>query len=733
MIVAGLVVAVAAFRPMLQDLPCRRLAGFTLGLLLASAALERWSSLVIVPASADTRVLLDAFVLETPARRGVELRFDAEVRVVDGPADARPRRARLSWRDAPLAPRVGERWRLVVRLAPLADTHNFAGPEPARAALRDGVHVAGRVLPATLNARLALAPASIDTTRARIASRIGEAVADPDAAGLLAALAVGITDGVSAEQWRVFNATGTTHLVAISGLHVTLFALLAFAGARFAWRWLPPARRVQRETFASCAGLAAAGGYSLLAGLSVPTQRTWLMLLIFAAARLGARAAGPARTWGAAMIVVLLADPFAPLAAGFWLSFTAVGVLLLLDHAALLRPAPSLPARARQALRLQLAVMLLLAPFTVAVFGGLSLAGLAVNLVAIPAVSFGFVPLVLAGALTSLASPALGAPLFQLAASLYDLAWPGLVAVADAPFALWRVAPPAWWFALAFVGAGLMLLRWPLALRLSGIAAALPLICAPPRVPAEGRARIDILDAGRGASLLITTRSRVLLFDTGDSWGSGGARARQIVSSALAPLGRRIDELVLPALDPDRAAGAALLAREHGVGIIRVGGGWPGAALPARRCVEQAETVDGVRFEVLTGGPGACYCALRISTGGRALLVGGDLDAPSERALAERLGATRLASDAVIMSRHASALGSARQWIEASGAGLAIATGGIDSGSRAAALARWRSAGARILDTRADGALVVELGTNGVEILAVARRSRYPFAWRRLP
>ena len=86
----------------------------------------------------------------------------------------------------------------------------------------------GRVLPAALNARLALAHDSIDTLRARIAARIARRVADPDAAALLTALAVGLTDGMSADQWRVFNATGTTHLVAISGLHVTLFALLAF-------------------------------------------------------------------------------------------------------------------------------------------------------------------------------------------------------------------------------------------------------------------------------------------------------------------------------------------------------------------------------------------------------------------------------------------------------------------------------------------------------------------------
>ena len=203
--------------------------------------------------------------------------------------------------------------------------------------MRDRVHLAGRVLPAALNTRLALANTSVDTLRARIATRIADSVADPDAAALLTALAVGVTSGMSTDQWRVFNATGTTHLVAISGLHVTLFAMLAFIVARGLWRCLPFARIVDREPFAVLLGLGAAGAYSLLAGFSVPTQRTWLMLGIFALARLGARHVGAARTWSLALIAVLLLDVFAPLAAGFWLSFVAVGVILMLDSSSLVR------------------------------------------------------------------------------------------------------------------------------------------------------------------------------------------------------------------------------------------------------------------------------------------------------------------------------------------------------------------------------------------------------------
>jgi competence protein ComEC len=327
----------------------------------------------------------------------------------------------------------------------------------------------------------------------------------------------------------------------------------------------------------------------------------------------------------------------------------------------------------------------------------------------------------------------LAASCFRLAALLYQHLWPWLVAAADADLALWRVAPPAWWYALGFIGAALALWRFPTALRATALVAVLPLIWPPSRLPPPGVARIEVLDAGRGAGTLIATASRVWLFDTGDSWGSDGTRAQQVVVPALDALGRGVDELVLPALDQDRASGAALLAVERGVGTIRVGGGWSGSELRVRDCRDSVFAADRVRIELFAVGPGSGYCALRISAGAHALLVGGDLDAAAERALVARVGARRLASDALILSRHASSLGSARQWIEASGARIAIAAGGIESRSRDAALERWRHSGARIVDTRTSGALTLELRHDGLQIRASARRSRYPFAWRRLP
>jgi competence protein ComEC len=708
----------------------RQLAWLLAGMALASASTLRWQALCVPVRSADTRVLVEGVIDGVPAQEGAELRFDIDAIIVEGwPRDARSRHVRVLWREASVTPRAGERWRLLLRLAPLTDASNFSGPDTARLAFRDGVHFAGRVLPSALNARLMLANAAVDTLRARVAAHIGAAVADPDAAALLTALAVGLTDRLSTDQWRVFNATGTTHLVAISGLHITMFALVAFMVARFAWRWLPFARRVEREAFALLLGLGAAGAYALLSGFSVPAQRTWLMLALFASARIAARHVGAGRLWSLALIAVLCLDPRAPLAAGFWLSFVAVGVILMAASAA----APVSFAIVANAARLQCAVMVALAPLTFAVFGGLSLAGLAVNLVAIPLVSFVLVPLVLAGALAVFVTPGWSHLFFKTAAGLYDAIWPALTGAADWELSLWRAQPALWWFPFAMLAALVLLRRWPTSLRVSAACAVLPLVFAPARMPDPGVARVSVLDVGRGTAALVFTHSHVLLFDTGDSWNTRGTRLRRWMLPALDALGRdRIDLLVLPALDADRAEGAAALAFERQVQALLVGGGWPASSLPVRRCTDSEFRWDGVRFQSFAAGEGGRYCALRVSVGSHAILLGGDLDVAAERGLVARIAPGTLASDVVLISRQASSTASAPEWIEASAAKLAIATGGIaNSQSREVTLARWRASGAEVLDTRRAGGIELGLGTSGMRVLAVARVSRYPFVWRR--
>jgi competence protein ComEC len=688
------------------------------GQALAAWQAKEWAALRLPDPGAGSRALVEGIIEGVPEREGLALRFHLRA------ADREARLWRIQWRDAHAAPRAGERWRLLLRLAPLEEVRNFSGLDAARLAFRDGVHGGGRVLPSALNELVRLAPASVHTARARIAARVREDIANPDAAALVTALAVGLTAQVSRDQWRVFNATGTTHLVAISGLHVTLFAWLAIRLARLLWRWLPGLHHVEREPFALLLGLAAAGGYALLAGFSVPTQRTWLMLALYVASRLVARHVGAGRLWAMALILVLLTDARAPLAAGFWLSFVAVAVLL--GFAAAVR-GETAPMRLWRALRTQLAIMVALAPAGFAIFDSISLVGLAVNLVAIPVVSLVLVPLVLAGALMAWFAPGVDAPFFSMSESLYDWLWPALAWCADLGAATWRVTPSAWWYFVALPASLVWLCRWPLALRLTALCALLPLMFAP-RPQAPGTLRATVLDAGRGSAVLLRTRGHALLFDTGDAWNTRGTRLMQVVLPELDHAGiRRVDLLVLPSLDQDRARAAALLALERGLKRAIVSGGWPGSGLRVSRCRDSRWRWDGVEFSLYSQGR---HCVLRVSAGA-VLLLAGDLDAGAERALLARLPSGALASDIVLMSRQAGSSASSRQWIESTAPGLAIATGGVKAAkARAQVLERWRLNGSRILDSRQQGAIELHVDARGYEARVISS-TRYPFHWRR--
>ncbi len=703
--------------PWRRDAGIQCVAMLLAGLLWSTQHVTGWRERLPQAGGADTRLLVEGRLVSVPVRVGETLRFDLE---------DRERRWRLQWRDPHARPNVGERWRFVVRVSPLEETVNFDGLDTARFAFRDGVHAAGQVLPSRLNAPLELAVSSLHTVRARVAARIRDAVADPDAAALITALAVGLTASMSADQWRVFNATGTTHLVAISGLHVTLFSWLTYRVARRAWRRLPFRRWLEREPFALCAGLAAAGGYSLLAGFSVPTQRTWIMLAMYVLAKLASRCVGGGRLWSLAMIAVLLIDPAAPLAAGFWLSFAAVGALLLFAGVS---PMASPALRWWSVIRAQGVVMLSIAPLSFAVFGVFSLLGLLVNLIAIPVISFVFVPLVLAGTLACLFEPMLGEWVFRAVAALYDVLWPALNAAADLAPA-WRASPSPAWFVVALPALFVLLCAWPWGLRLTALAA-LPLLLTTPDPPAAGRAEIHVLDAGRGTAILVRTHSHLLLFDTGDSWGTRGSRSRDFVRPALDRLGVRVDLLVLPRLDEDRARAAAELALDERVARLLVGGGGPGSVLPVERCRDQRLSWDGVELQFLEERRGR-FCLLRVSVRGVSVLLPGDLDAAAEGRLLDRVGAPAVASNATVVGRRVSASGSSARWIESVSPGLVIATGGIaHAHSRVEVLARWGARGDRVIDTRRAGAAILVLSEQGVELRATAREARFPFAWRR--
>ncbi|MFV0601738.1 MAG: ComEC/Rec2 family competence protein [Brachymonas sp.] len=232
-----------------------------------------------------------------------------------------------------------------------------------------------------------------------------EAPSAERAAGIVAALLMGDQRAIAQPDWKVFRITGVSHLLSISGLHITLFAWLAGSMVSALWRQsarlrLPVCLWLPAPLAALWGGMALATAYAWFSGWGVPAQRTCIMLLAVTLLRTGGMAWPWQAILAAAAAAVLLIDPWALLQPGFWLSFLAVGVLFATTpsgHTACCQWHQKLKRALTGFLRTQVAIMLVWAPLSLLLFGQFSLVGLAANAVAVPLITFIVTPLVLLG------------------------------------------------------------------------------------------------------------------------------------------------------------------------------------------------------------------------------------------------------------------------------------------------------------------------------------------------
>ncbi len=153
------------------------------------------------------------------------------------------------------------------------------------------------------------------------------------------ALVIGDQSAIPDAQWRAFTRTGVNHLISISGLHVTMLAALMGWIVASLWRRLPRlTERIPARRAGLAAALLAAFAYVLLAGFQAPAQRTLYMLAVVVLAYWNQRETRPATALLWALFGVLLLDPWAVLAPGFWLSFGAMAAILSVTIGAPARP-----------------------------------------------------------------------------------------------------------------------------------------------------------------------------------------------------------------------------------------------------------------------------------------------------------------------------------------------------------------------------------------------------------
>lgn len=520
--------------------------------------------------------------------------------------------------------------------------------------------------------------------------------------GVLLALTIGLTNAISAEQWQVFTNTGTIHLISISGFHISFMAGMAYVLVGFIWRrWTFLCMRWPAQRAGAAVALLVGIIYSCLAGMSVPTERSLIMLSVFMGGILWQRQTNVWQCFNLSILAVILWDPFAPLNMSFWLSYGAVGIILyvIMD--------PELPRSQDEKklvkiafsgivwLKLQLKIFVGLLPFSLFWFYQVSVSSLWANLVAIPVTGFFVLPL----ALMSIILESIYFPLAKLCmliahwffAQLYDyLAW---ISNKHAFMIVWPLNT-VWMLCFAVLG-GLLLLApkgWPG--RYLGIIFCLPLLLSKNTLNPvnSGDVIFDLLDVGQGLASVIRTQHHVLVFDTGPQFSENLDAGKMVILPYLKNQGiRALDAVVVSHGDMDHRGGlASVLAgipvkrvfvndmriinvvHENLKKMERIGGRnlQHAANIQGQRChADIAWTWDGVTFQFLTRGldvfssTNDTSCVLKVSNGKHALLISGDLEKPGEAVLVKEY-CQALKADLIVAGHHGSKTSSSPDWID---------------------------------------------------------------------
>jgi competence protein ComEC len=667
-------------------------------------------------------VLVEGTMLDMPTRSasGILRQQMAADRINDGSGwQDFQGKIRLSWYDTLPQAGPGERWQLAVRLK---RPHGFANPggfDYERWLFQQRIRATGYVREDARNRRLATArPAIITAVRNRLQMTMEHLQADMPTMAMIRALTIGDRSAISTTDWAILRNTGTSHLMAISGLHISLAAGLLFWLVRGLWAGAGRfAEAVPARKIAALTAVAGALLYAMLAGFGIPARRAVVMVTVFMLAVVFNRRSSLAPALCLAAVVTLLIDPLSVLSAGWWLSFWAVVLIAYL----------AVGRQGRQGfggrwIYMHVLLALGMLPILLIFFQSASLIAPLANVIAVPWVGTLVVPLALLGSLFTLLHAATGELLLVIAASLLEPVWFWLDWLAEAPFSSWQQHQPIGWTLLPGI-AGLLLLLAPRGIpgRWLGLLLLLPVFFVQPDRPGPGEVRMTLLDVGQGLATVVQTQHHTLVYDTGPGFSEAFDTGAAVVVPFLRSQGiRSIDTLVVSHGDNDHIGGVASLLSVYATG--RILSSVPGkiSQAAAEPCLRGQQWVwDGVEFGMLhpgsvSGRPGNnTSCVLKIrDAGGQGILLTGDIERAAEDILL-REQSEALPSAVLVVPHHGSNTSSSPEFLAQVAPAVALFPAGYLNRYRfpkQAVVDRYNSRGVDWYQTGLAGAITVQLG-----------------------
>jgi len=581
-----------------------------------------------------------------------------------------PGMLRLNWYHPRQPVIAGQRWTLTVKLKPPHGRLNPGGFDYETWLFANGIGATGYVrdhpTPQILDG--ASYPGQwLAAWRQAIADRIESLLPDSPYLGVIQALTLGHQQKITPDQWRVFRVTGVVHLIVISGSHISLVSGLVFFLARKLWASSGNLRHSPHTVAALVAGCFACV-YAALAGFSIPTQRALVMLSVVLLALIRQRHVGALQTLSLALLAVLGFDPLAVLSVGFWLSFTAVAVLLYAATGRLKRS-----IFWREAVQTQWVAAVGLSPLLIACFQQLSLISPLANWMAVPWVGLLIVPLCLLASLLSYVSSTIATALFHLIDWQLDVLYTGLSAMAAWPWAMISIPEPRG-YAVVFCCLGVVLMLAPRGIpgRLPGMLLCVPLLFPRLDKPRDGEAWLTLLDVGQGLAVVIQTARHIVVFDTGARYSEQSDMGESVLLPHLLYRGARmIDHLIISHGDNDHSGGASAVLASLPVAQVSssVSEFAEGSGRNYCRAGQQWQW-DEVMFTMLAPSDHAFAkendnsCVLKVAARDWSVLLTGDIEQTAEAWLVEHQ-AMALPSTILIAPHHGSKTSSSMTFLRA--------------------------------------------------------------------
>lgn len=577
---------------------------------------------------------------------------------------------RLSWYQNQKTPVPGEIWQLKAKLKRPYGFMNSGGFDYEAWMLRQGIKATGYVKFDAYNKQIGTDQTYfLQKFRYKLAQQLKHSLDNP-LLGLVLALSLGDRSRLDKEQWKILTSTGTNHLVAISGLHLSLVAGFIYFLASFVWsRFYFLTQRIPAPVFASLMAFAGAFFYALLAGFALPAQRALIMIAVFLISLFSVRQTLIVNVICIAAVLVLLLDPFAIIAVDFYLSFMAVVFILYVSRFRISRH-----HNLTRWIRLQCMLSIALCPILIFWFKQIPLYSVLANLVVIPLIGFLVVPLVLVALILLFPLPQLAQHLYGIIDKINEIYWAYLEFLSQQSYAVIPIAAPnLLLLILAITGMLILLMPKGLPARWLGIFFILPLLFPATQELKQGEFDFDLLDAGQGLAAVIQTREHTLIYDTGTRFSERFNIGDAVIKPYLRHKGiNQISMLLISHGDNDHIGGAEIIIDSFEINKI--------LSSVLDRFDEQVKAEacyagqkwhwDGVDFEVLHPQMDSLFkgnnasCVLKVSSAQGSVLLTGDIEEEAEERLIEHYK-DELHTGILLVPHHGSRTSSTEKFIAA--------------------------------------------------------------------